>query len=176
MAPSLVLWLSVGAQRHLVQDEDLGQVVTYSVTDAAEILGTTSKTLITRLKPAGGQRAELRGWAPKTEGNPNRSWMVDASQVDALADVDVDHLQAQVAQLREELEITRSRTESDLERLAAERAAAADIVSTAEMERSEYRQATLDAALRRAAELERERDQARAAVKTLTATVNALTD
>gem|GEM_PF-2277723 len=166
----------MGVQRHLIQDAELGEIVTYTSVDAAAILGTTSKTMIARVQAAKGQRSELRGWAPNTEANPNRAWMVDASQVDTLADEDTDQLHAQVAQLREELALTRSRSEADLERLTAERATAADAIATAEMERSEYRQATLDAALQRVAQLERERDQARAAVRTLTATVNALTD
>lgn len=166
----------MGVQRHLIQDDELGDVVTYTIPDAAEILGTTSKTLITRVQPTKDQRPELRGWAPKTEANPNRAWMIDASQVDELADADINHLQAQVAQLREELDLTRARTDADLARLAAERAAATDAIATAEMERTEYRQRTLDDAMQRIAQLERERDQARAAVKTLTATVNALTD
>jgi len=165
----------VGAQRHLIQDAELGETVSYTVTDAAEILGTTSKTLIARVRPTDGQRPELRGWAPKTEVNPNRSWMVDASQIDALADADVNHLQMQVAQLREELELARARTDADLEQLAAERAVVADEMATASMERSEYRQASHDAALQRIAELERERDQTRAAVKTLGTTVLELT-
>lgn len=174
--PVLVLSGFVGVNRHLIQDEELGEVVTYTVPDAAELLGTTAKTLISRVQPTGEQRAELRGWAPKTAANPNRAWMIDANQVDALAGADVNLLQTQLAELREELERTRAQTEAELERLAVERAAAADAVATAEMERTAFRQATLDAAVARSAQLERERDQARAAVKTLTATVNALTD
>lgn len=164
----------MGARRHLVVDDELGEVVAYSVSDVSELLGQTTKTVIARLKPSGDHRPELRGWAPKTEANPNRSWMVDARQIDALAELDVGSLQNQLAELREELETTKARTEADLQQLSVERARAADAVATAEMERSEYRQATLDAANGQIAQLTRERDQARTAVKTLSATVNAL--
>lgn len=65
-------------------DEAGEKVRAYKASEAAEQLTVTAKTVINWAQRPNGSYPALRGWAPRTERNPNRHWLVAADDVDVL--------------------------------------------------------------------------------------------
>ena len=163
------------SETHLVHDPDLGDVVAYASPDAAKLLGLSAKSMIARVTAKQGRRAELRGWAPGTDANPNRAWMIDAAQVDRLGESNTDVLRTELAEVRSQLAEVMDQRRLEREAVDRDVQALADESATIAIERSTYQQSTLDAAHAEVERLRGERDQARAAVLTLGETVASLT-
>lgn len=111
-----------------VHDDQRGRVEAYKAVDVAQRFGVTSKTVVNWATRTTGGEPKFDAWAPGTSQNPNRFWLIDATQVEEYASevtgsptADMNNESVRLADERKLLEMERSILQQDrAERLEAE--------------------------------------------------------